>query len=307
MSAVVAAACSSFGATPRDDDGEAGVDGGAGADVPTTITPRDGGSACAIGKPFPSGTQVPVAGGYSVEAARFTDDPPTFAYVSLCPSDGGKAGCDLFTSRVSAGGELGAHSSVGAVNKPGYDSYATATADLNHLVFGSSRAGGVRIFVDTAVGGKFEGSSITTLALPSGATAANEPYVLAAGTILYFAAFDPNADEGWEIYRSEGSAPTFGPAAKVEGVGSKEDENAPVVTEDELEIFFASGRLGDDGIDVFTAQRSSSSVPFESPRKLTELSAGGNDWPVWISPDGCELYYIQKPSNVGLLFKTSRR
>jgi hypothetical protein len=49
--------------------------------------------------------------------------------------------------------------------------------------------------------------------------------------------------------------------------------------------------------DIYTATRSSPSVPFEAIQRVPALSSPSTDWPAWLSPTGCELYYINRSAD----------
>ncbi len=50
-------------------------------------------------------------------------------------------------------------------------------------------------------------------------------------------------------------------------------------------------------LDIYVATRASTDLPFDEPQRIPELSSDGIDWPLWISPDGCDLYYINKTTS----------
>ena len=67
-------------------------------------------------------------------------------------------------------------------------------------------------------------------------------------------------------------------------------EDIPVVTADELHIYFA--RSNGTDFDVFEASRSSLADGFGAAAGVPGISTTGYDeLPSWISPDGCDLYY----------------
>lgn len=267
---------------------------------------------CEIGTAFGPGTAVEIDGAYSVEAARF-DPAQSIAYLSLCtPGDRTKMSCELYQSAfVRATGKLSFYSrlSVGAPMK--YDSYAAITPNAQYLVFGSDRLGPVRVFVSVANAGQF--TVATELSVIASVSYANEPYLLGDGQTLYLEAGMMNSSTGADIYRARGGPPTFGGASDlVDGVSSPQGEYAPVVSDDELEIFFASDREStmmppDFPLDIFRATRDAKGAAFKTPVKLDSLSTtNGIDWPVWLSPNRCDLYYINKVSDFATLLVAHR-
>jgi hypothetical protein len=173
-------------------------------------------------------------------------------------------------------------------------------------VFGSTRTPPVNVWVATAINGSFDAPVLARLDAIPGVEYSNEPYLLADGRTLYLSGKSP-ASRGNDIFRTVGDPPQFGGAAvEVPGLPSDGEELAPVVSSDELEIFFASDR---DGIgkpfDIFVATRSSTTQPFSAPTRVETLSTVGIDWPLWLSPDGCDLYYINK-ATAATMFVTHR-
>jgi len=255
--------------------------------------------ACNAGADFGPAMRVDIDPFYSVEAARFTRTRG-IAYLSLCPN-ANKDQCDLYLSPYSPATEtFSGFSKMTGVSAAGvYDAYPTITNDLRYLLFGSGRDGSIHIFVAMVVNSSFDTPIITTL--PGTNASANEPYIAGeSGRVLYFA-------QSQQVHRMEGDPPTFGGApVAVAGLNVPgQDEFAPVVRDSELEIFFASGAGGIANLDIYQAARDSTGVPFGTPAKIS-LSTSGIDWPVYISPNGCDLYFISKTNNVATLYVAKR-
>lgn len=298
-------ACTSFGTDGSEGDGgEAGTSQDGGAPDGTTR------QRCSPDAPFGAPTALGGLGAYSVEAVRFGTNR-SLVYLSLCPPNGDKRGCDMYQGTITTTpdtyGSLVPMSTVNVSNA--YDSYPTVTGSAKHLLFGSDRSGAVKIFLASAsAGGVFEKPA----ALPIPFAASNEPYLLADGRTFYFAATASMAPPRWGLYRAEGAAPTFGAPSALPGPQvnqASSNQFAPVVTEDELEVFFASSRPpgNDDNFDLWVARRSTKTEPFGPAQRLDSLNGGQNDFPTSISPDACELYYIRKSvAGVGAAFVTRR-
>jgi hypothetical protein len=273
----------------------------------SSVTPE---ATCDRAKPFGPASTITIAGDWSLEAARFTQDRAN-AYVALCPTDGGSTGCDLYASELRDGG-LGVHTLLAQASGGDYDSYPTVTADGERLVFGSRRSdAGFQIWFSTAINGTFSGSP-ELQRFSTAFTLANEPYVLGDGKALYFAAKTNGARSTIYVTREWGTDAAAG-ATPLAGLPSGAASVAPVIANDELELFFATDIADPDnfktGYDIHRATRAQTSEPFASSQKLADLSGAGNDWPVWISPDGCDLYFINKDpvSGIATLREASRR
>jgi Tol biopolymer transport system component len=272
--------------------------------------PPDGGDQqpCDHSLPFPKGTPVQIgAAGYSVEGARFTADQQN-AYLSLCTLNQPKSTCDLYRARYvpseSRFADLVPYTQLNTPNA--YDAYPTVTADGRFFLWGANRNGHLDVYVSVEDNGMFPATNLT-LAAAQGLSS-NEPYVLDDSRTVYFGG---STGGTWDLYRAVGDGPGFGQRQPVTSLNSTFDEAAPVVSNDELEIYFASRR--DTGsYDIYKAIRTSRSDGFGVSR-LAALSTDppGVDWPLWLSPDLCTLYYINKESDatdaIATLYRSSRR
>jgi Tol biopolymer transport system component len=273
----------------------------------TTGVAGDAREPCAAGAPFGAGVEVAVMGTDSIEAARF-NRLRSLAYLSLCANED-KTRCDLYTAPLTdTGGFGGASKLTGISVNDFYDAYPSITPDGEHLLFASTRDGQVHVYVATASNGSFDQPTIRRLSLIANEYASNEPYILGDGKTLYFSGATNGASNA-DLYRASGSPPGFGgnnSAVRLPGmVNGTAHDLAPVVTDDELEIFFASGATN-GGLDIQHSVRFARSDDFAAPARMAALSTGGNDWPVWISPDRCELYYINKPQALATLYVARR-
>jgi hypothetical protein len=115
-----------------------------------------------------------------------------------------------------------------------------------------------------------------------------EPYILPDRSAIYFVS---NRNSTSDIFRAARSGDTFGQPIPVAGtnLATSAAEGSPVVTPDELNLYFFSNRDSDGGI--YYATRTSPSVGFSDPVPLTEINSLGYVWPSWISADNCVLYF----------------
>ena len=272
------------------------------------------GRECERGAPFSAGTPVQIGDlGYSVEGARFSPDQQA-AYLSLCTIGQTKKTCELWRARYFADeqrfAELFQLAELDADNA--YDAYPTVTADGKHFLWSSDRNDHLDVYVATESNGRFPADNVRRLAAADG-LASNEPYVLDDNETVYFGGLATGETDNWDLFRSHGPGPDFGARELVTSLNSGVDDAAPVVSNDELEVFFASRRSSTDSHDIFTATRDRASAPFGAPTKIEALStpSPGIDWPLWLSPDRCKLYYINKDSDddgaTARLFVTSRQ
>jgi hypothetical protein len=311
-----ALACGSFGAAPADggttaaDEGGAGSDGG-GSEPDALVTPDAPPPAlerkCAVGSPFAAPAPVPTGAPLGMESFRF-DPVQKVAYVSLCPAAGPKSECELYTATLPVGsGAMKIAASAAAK----YDSYPNPSPDGAYMIFASDRNGAPKMFkaAASANGGFVTPVPFALTTTPTATENANEPYLLRNGKVLYFSGA-PTGSSDYDMFRSEGG-PAFGQGRLLTNVTGKIDV-APVVAEDELEMFFASDRGGSiGGLDLWTATRTAANATYEfnGETVLPLLSHAGVDYPTWLSPDACDLYIIRKPnvSTPGTLYVAHRQ
>ena len=125
-----------------------------------------------------------------------------------------------------------------------------------------------------------------------------QPYVLPDGTELYFSSI---SGTGFGIYRSLFGGGAFGapsPLSELNLPGANEGD--PLVTADDLTIYFSSTRPGGMGLqDIWMAQRPDKSSAFTGLVNLKNINSSGVDAPTWISPDGCRLYLSSDRADAG--------
>jgi hypothetical protein len=108
-----------------------------------------------------------------------------------------------------------------------------------------------------------------------------------------------------DLYRAVNNGTGFDPPERLLGVSTDDgDEYLPVVTPDELTIFYRTAA------GVMSASRDTLELPFGAPATLTELDTlktGNPPGPQWVSPDGCRLYYLQNDdAGTGRLYRADR-
>jgi len=104
---------------------------------------------------------------------------------------------------------------------------------------------------------------------------------------------------------SGASGPGFGTGNAVA------EDRAPVVTPDELRIYFASNAGPDGGVQpggrIWTSTRPSSAVAWLAPWIVAELAGFGTyPQPGWISADGCRLYLTSNKSGRDAIYLAKR-
>jgi Tol biopolymer transport system component len=167
------------------------------------------------------------------------------------------------------------------------------TPDQLRLIFVRS-SNGTRASYDLHQALRVDASGPFQPAAPLNVTAAGAydafPFLTADGKELWFAS--ERGDAGAEIYRSSVGA-TFGPPQLVPELNSPEEDSAPILSADGKVVFFSSSRpaAGVQGAtDIWTAKRDDPGGTFGPATLVPGLNTTFEDWPAWLSPDGCRLY-----------------
>jgi len=239
------------------------------------------------------GTPAPVAGldtaGDEVDARLSPDElVVVFAYASV---PGGKL--DIYTAtRASPTASFGAPSPIGAVNSVYDDSAPTLSPDQLLLVFDSNRgASGM-----THIYASARASATATFGPPTEAIALSDGEdhpMLANGTALYFASATRPGVGMHDLWRTAvDETGATGTPMQVPGaaINTADDEDDPVVSPDELALFFV--RTAAAGAGVYGATRPAADADFGEPALVSGLvPTSSTATPTWISPDLCDLYF----------------
>jgi len=206
---------------------------------------------------FASNRASPGTADYDIYAAQRTDRDAAFgAPVRLTSVS---SGADDRAPAISADGlTLFLHSSRNTANS--YDLFAATRASVA-TDFGTPVALGADI----------------------NATAIEEsPAITADGHALYFERSTTTSS----MFRATLGAAGFGSPVALSELG---DAFSPAISSDELTIYFASSRSGNN--EIWRATRASTAQPFAAPILVEELASPSQDFPTSISPDGCRIYF----------------
>ncbi|HEX3757646.1 MAG TPA: hypothetical protein VHW23_03030 [Kofleriaceae bacterium] len=144
------------------------------------------------------------------------------------------------------------------------------------------------------------------LPLSDGTSSVLEPYV--TSDAIFFAS---RSDDGSaSLFTAPGRGTAYAPPRRLETLetllGPTAYEN-PVVTSDELTIYFGAPPDNASQADIWTASRTGSNQPFGPPRPVAELNSISADRPMWISEDRCRLYFVTNRAGQGFrLWMASR-
>lgn len=123
---------------------------------------------------------------------------------------------------------------------------------------------------------------------------------------LWYSAAPGNYETIFRAPRLDGD---FGNAVAVLGadLNIAPGDGAPVVTPDELTLFFSSARLGGVGsFDVWMAKRATATDSFGEPVNVQAVNSTDIDTPSWVSADGCVLYLTKSSISNSQLYVATR-
>ena len=121
------------------------------------------------------------------------------------------------------------------------------------------------------------------------------PYVRPDNLELYFSSTRTGNEEIYVTERANGDfmgVTSIGAANNVYNTADSgaSNERTPVITADGLMLYFASDRSGN--FDIYLVRRKTLASAFEGPVvQVTELDTSASEFPDWISPDACTLYF----------------
>jgi hypothetical protein len=265
-----------------------------------TCAPR----ACNLSSPFGSMTRV-LPGTTSTDG--FTLSPNGLkAFFSHKPT--GTNHYDIYSAeRSTPAGAFGALTALSTPVNSNFDERAPfLSSDLLRLYYWSKNTSNGNADLMVATRSSATSAFSTTGPVASSSNNLNssasdeDPYFLEGENTIYFTSDRPTGDR--HVYVSTKSGGVFGTPALVSNLVSGSEDSRPVVSRDNLTIFFKSqqpGIGGDTDGDIWLSQRASTSVNFPSPTNLSALNSWGCDFPVALSADGCSLYLASNREHGG--------
>jgi len=277
------------GAAPEGVADAGAADAALGADG--SVVPGTPERRCDPKKPFEKPTAHPELASAALDSdARLTSDERTVFFRSERPGPAGGTGDIWYATRSSATVPFGAPLQLTAVSGAEYDFSPSVTDDLLTMVL---VRGAAKVFraTRTSQAASFGAPSEIPGLYADGID--TQAYLLPSGKRLYFVSTRASLGTRGQpsIMVADPSNPQGVPAAFPELDAST--PAFPVVTADELSVYFASPRT-DGGAkgerDIWRADRTSVTAPFGPPVPVAELNSAADDLPSWIAPDGCVAY-----------------
>ena len=213
---------------------------------------------------------------------------------------GGVGGSDLYVSqRATRTAPWGAPSLLAGVNTTAQEGRPSLSADgltlyAEFLLNANSTYDIVRA-TRASTANAFGAHAV--VAGLNGAANDSQPWVLPDNSAVYFSSTrGVNGDA--DLYVASGAAGSFGAPTLVTGTSLQTTgtEGYPVVTQDQLNLYFRSDRPGGGGFDIWFATRTSVAAGFGAPVNVSLLNTGVAESPTWVSADNCVLYFMR---NIG--------
>jgi len=260
-------------------------------------------SICDSTKPF--GMPVLVSGLETQESysARLSADELTMFYVIQTATNG----TDIYqATRSLADASFVSNGPMPAVNSAADEYWPTLSADGLLVFFESSRTltpddAGVyqddqaRIWSSSRVDVRtdFNPPRIDTIFVDGGTEGA--PYLHPAKASLYFASGSRGGAGDIDLFVATTNASGVVTSINnITAVNSAVEENMPVVSADELELYFGRPDQGDNDTtrNIWVSRRTQKTGQFGPPALLTELNTTNDEYPSFVSADGCRLFFI---------------
>jgi len=154
------------------------------------------------------------------------------------------------------------------------------------------------------------GDGVPMNELNTSANDENQGYVLPDGSAFYFISNRPAQKPGQatHIWVSRRVDNHFGAPVELAELESEFGELSPVVTPDELTIFYSVRLgLGASFTDLWTATRANNVASFSHKKRVDSLSTNGRDAPSYVTPDQCEIFVSYDVSGSFELFHAYRK
>jgi hypothetical protein len=173
-----------------------------------------------------------------------------------------------------------------------YEERAVLTADGLTLFLETQAVGvnDVNIDVATRVSAAAGFSAHAPVDGINTASTDRNPWISADGLVMYLSSDRAGTFDIFKTTRTSASSP-FATPQPVGELNTAAQDNAPVLSQDGLEIFFQSNRADIADFNIYHATRSTPSDGFGAASVVTELADPADDYPTWLSPDRCQLMF----------------
>ncbi|MEO7093863.1 MAG: hypothetical protein ABI175_11475 [Polyangiales bacterium] len=260
---------------------------------------------CNPNAPFGAGQRIAeIDTAAEEDFATLTADELTMYFSST--RTGTVGGYDLFTAtRADRTSPWGNIQIVGGVNTTENERAPMVSEDQRTLYALTGVAPDYQIGVTTrtTAAGLFNGFSDAPVINSVGA---NEEGGTLLANALYFST---NRTGTYQLVRAARSGATLSTPLLVIGdmIDDPSGTAQPVVTPDELHLYFESPRAGGlGGDDIYYASRTNLADGFGVPINLGTLNTDTADFPTWVSADNCVLHFTNRSSGTYDLYTATR-
>lgn len=284
-----------------------GTDTGAAGDTGAEVS-SDAGPRCDPTKPFANVRLM--AGlndaGSSNEGARLSPDELT-AYFTRFATETGTTADVYVATRTSRSAPFSGAAPLAGGNTANNDRWPTVTADARFMYVWNGPKTNTLVASRATTSDAFSSFTIVPELVVPTASNNEEPYILPDHSAIYLAANPTTSGATYDLYRSTRTTGSFLPPAPVPGVNTSSDELFPLVSADELTIYFASNRPGAAGrYDIYRATRANTSTAFGAAEQVTPLNSIGADLPSWASADDCVMLFTSDRNGTYGIFIAER-
>jgi hypothetical protein len=274
-------------------------------------------TTCDSSKPFGAPVQIP--GTYKEDESLFlSDDFLTAVFGSK--REGSFGGVDMFFATRRAASEPFGEAKHFDFTSGANERFPILSHDLLRLYF-TYDVSGTELFLIQRANPTlpFREESPLISGLDGGGGGIMRHWLSADEKLLYFDSYREGGKGGNDVYVADFAIHVASNVRNLATINTADDENGPVVTADGLTLYFSSNRAGasppdprqgQGGFiwnDIWVARRSSTTAAFGPSEPVAELNAPIlHDDPVWVSSDGCTLFFRRGDRYEGSLLQASR-
>jgi WD40-like Beta Propeller Repeat len=295
--------CGAAGSSPH--DGAASPDAVASSpDVTDTTSPPSDVAPMGMGTPFGANigpvttcdTSKPFGPAAMVEGSIMDDDSFTFSrdFLTIYLASARGTGADSFDIWVATRPSLTAR--FGQLyyvpgSSGGADRYPVLSHDGLRL-YHTWEEHEVRIAARSSVTAEFDTFGVLEGLFEFGA---GRIWLSADEKLVYFDTGNTTPGNGADLFVADFAKDAATNMRMLAAVNSTSDETGPVLTGDDLTLYFSSNRPAATGADgsfrMYVARRAKISDPFGAPKLLDEFVPAIHDNVFSVSPEGCTIYF----------------
>lgn len=254
---------------------------------------------------------APVAGlgGLGEQTARLSPDELTIVFSRELPAPVPRYG-DLYVAhRAHRSDDFDDATALDAVNSDADEFSASFSDDMLTLYF-DRQVDEQRYEILAVTRARSSDPFGGPVTIPLGADSSSNFEPFAAAGAIFFASTRSSGVAN--LFAASGAGTSFGSPAPVMPPTSEVAYEHPVVAVDELTIYFSAPSDSSTKRDIWTAARSARDQPFGAPHPVAALNTASTEYPTWISPDSCRLYFMTDRTQSALrpnfeLWMASRR